>query len=412
MTVIFFISCQSLCNTIYASATLPIVNRITRNNLPPDLLAEAQKTKVSILKPTDANRPILYKNYPNGSVLFPKNPDVATKFNTMIKAIQQNPDVIEFFRKIYLSSLINLYTYGMKIYTNFNLINPGCDQTQNPPTADVAAYLVDDAMYATNQKKLIMNHYMNLIQNQCAGFIISCIPTMSLDAAVPFGTMFMYNDCGIDLTAFATPQIDPTIIAQQKTYFSFLRQYNDFFKTYTQYLTQADANGINQYYTMAQFIYNFLYPSATQANAPDAQDLALTKTNPTMFFYDIESMRSILFIPFIAKDLPKKSQSIPWAASIVQAAINNTSSNGHPLAYFKDIAGNKTADKNKAQSLFLLTDVGTSLFEQELLAQPGWMNTQDGIIRVLRACLGDFSAIIGMGILDETVEKILQKSAQ
>jgi hypothetical protein len=383
------------------ATSMPIITRETKCDLPADLLAEAQKTNMSILKPTDANRAILYQNYPDGALLFPKNPDIASKFNVVISAIKKNPDLIEFFRKIHINSLNQLYMYLMKIYTNFNLTNPGCLQDTETPTANLSDYLTNEAVYATNKKKLIINHFINLIQSQFGASIISYAPATPTDMAVTLGKVFVHNDCGLDLTPFTKPQTDPAIIASQAVYIQFLQQYMSFFQAYTSYLSKNDVNGVNQYYTIAQSIYNFLHPGG--------QDQTIAKTNPAMFFYDVESMRSIQFIPFVASTIPTNSQLVPWSPIIVNAAVKNLTSNGHAVAYFKDSAGNKTPNQAQAQSLYLLAETGPVLFEQELLVQPAWLNTQDGAIRILRGCLGDFSALVGTGILDSETEVVIQK---
>ncbi len=406
-----------------ASTTMPIITRETKNDLPANLLAEAQQSSLSILKPTEANRAILYKNYPDGALLFPNNPDIASKFNVMIKAIQSNPDLIEFFRKIHINSLNQLYMYLMKIYTNFNLTNPGYSADTDTPTANISDYLTNEAMYATNKKKLVINHFINLAQYQFGAAIVSYAPATPSDLAVTLGKIFVHNDCGIDLTPFTQPQTDQKIIANQAMYINFLQLYIQFFQAYTSYLSKTDANGVNQYYTIAQGIQKFLYPQGmptptssaaatdtTTTPAPIPADPALAKMNPTMFFYDVESMRSIQFIPFVAGTIPTSSQLIPWSQTIVDAAVKNLTVNGHPVAYFKDIAGKNTPNQNQAQHLYLLTETGPSLFEQELLAQPAWLNTQDGSIRILRACIGDVSALVGLGILDNETETIIQKA--
>lgn len=380
-----------------SSASRPIVTRTSKCVLAPELLAEAQQAKMSILKPKDAEINILYQNYPDGSVLFPNNQDVALKFNIMIGSIKKNPDLIEFFRKIHTNSLNQLYVYLMKIYTNLNLTNPGSSQETETTTADVSAYLLDEAIYATNKKKLIMNHFINLIQAQFAASIISYAPATVPDTAVTIGKIFVQNDCGIDLTPFAQPQRDPAIIAQQAIYINFLHQYIDFFRTYTKHLSQIDTNGISQFYTMA---------SAISKSTSNNQ----FKMNPSMFFYDIESMRAIQFIPFVASTIPTSSKLIPWAPIIVNAVAKKLTTNGHQVAYFKDAAGKVTPNQNQAQSLYFLTETGPVLFEQELLAQPAWLNVQDGAIRILRGCLGDFSALVGIGILDSETETIIQKA--
>lgn len=386
-------------NQITAStplASVQVVNRSSRNALPADLLTQAQEAKISILKPKDIDLPILYQNYPDGSLLFANNPDIATKFNVMIAQIKKNPNLIEFFRKIHILSLNHLYNYIMKIYTNLNLTNPGCSQDTENPTADVQAYLTNEATYATNKKKLLVNHFLNIIQAQFGASIVSYVTTTPPDMAVALGKLFVHNDCGINLKDFTVPQTDPAVIANQELCIAFLQKYIDFFQSFTNYLSKVNPMGINQYYTIAQSINGLTNSS--------------TKMNPAMFFYDTESMRSIQFIPFVAGTIPTNSQLIPWAPSIVNAAVKNLTSNGSPIAYFKDAAGKKTQNQSDAHSLHLVVATGSVLFEEELRAQPAWMNTQDGSIRILQACLGNFAALVGLGILDSTLEKIIQKA--
>ncbi|MDP3787921.1 MAG: hypothetical protein Q8Q60_01220 [Candidatus Chromulinivorax sp.] len=402
---------------LIASASIanrPIVSRETKNNLPANLLAEAQQASLSILKPTDANRTILYQNYPDGALLFPKNPDIASKFDVMVNAIKKNPDLIEFFRKIHINSLNQLYMYLMKIYTNFNLTNPGYLAETDIPTANVSDYLINEATYATNKKKLVMNHFINLIQSQFGASIISYAPTTPADVAVTLGKIFVHNDYGIDLTPFTQPQTDVKILENQAIYITFLQKYIDFFQAYTQCLFNIDDNGINEYYSIAKEIKRFLYPTAmntiSETTTPQQTNPALAKMNPTMFFYDVESMRSIQFIPFVTKTIPAQSQLIPWAPKIVNAAVKKLTVNGHAVAFFTDNAEKTTANQIDAKHLYVLTEVGPTLFQQELLAQPGWLNTQAGSLRILRACLGDVSALVGMGILDHETEIIIKKT--
>lgn len=413
---------QHLIHASAATTNMPVVNRETKDVLPADLQAEAQEKKLSILKPTDENQAILYQNYPHGALLFPKNPDIASKFNEMINALKKDSDLIEFFRKIHISSLNQLYAYLMKIYINFNLTNPGVTVGTDNPTTNISEYLTHDATYATNKKKLIMNHFINIIQAQFQASIISYAPLTQPDMAVMLGKIFIQNDYGIDLTAFSKQQTDAAIIANQATQINFLQQYISFFQTYTNYLSKLDTNGSNQYYSIAQDIHKFLYPQETPASTASSTannsatpttptpDPALTKTNPTMFFYDVETLRAIQFIPFVANSIPANSQLIPWAPTIIDAAVKNKSVNGHAVAFFTDSAGKPTPIQTQAKNLFFLTEMGPVLFQQELLAQPAWMNTLDGCVRILRACLGDFSALVGLGILDSTLETIIQKA--
>lgn len=403
-TKIVFIMWYSACIYDYKikastpqSDSWPIITRTSRSILPPDLLTQAQNTKLSAFKPTADDLKILYQNYPNGSVLFANNNDLAIKFNTLVQAITKNPDSIEFLRKIQISYLNQLYAYLMKIYTNFTLTNFQTTNSTGTTDTNITTYLTLEKQYDFNKKSLIMNHFINLIQAQLTGFITACIPTMKADLAVAFGQMFIQNDYGIDLKTFTEKQMD----AQQTAQLNVLELYIDFFQTYTNYLNKIDATGINQYYSIAQSIQNYL-TSNTNKNS----------MNPAMFFYDIESMRSIQFIPFVASSIDKNTKNVPWAASIVNAAEKNITMNGHAIAYFKDALGKTTQNQAAAKSLYLLTEVGQNLFEEELLQQPEWLNNQQGCVKILSACLGNSSALIGMGILDQTLETVIAKATK
>ncbi len=133
--------------------------------------------------------------------------------------------------------------------------------------------------------------------------------------------------------------------------------------------------------------------------------------NPTMFFYDVDSLRSIQFIPFVASTIPADSQLIPWAPTVLDAVAKRKTVNGHVVAYFADADGSVTYDQTKAVHLYLYSALNSIMFfEQELLAQPAWLNNKEGAIRILRSCLGDFSALVGLGILDGKTEMVIQNA--
>lgn len=57
------------------------------------------------------------------------------------------------------------------------------------------------------------------------------------------------------------------------------------------------------------------------------------------------------------------------------------------------------------------------IYVQEVLPQPAWMNSYDGIIKMLRACVGDFSILFDPifnheAILDPCLGCIIQNAAQ
>ena len=50
---------------------------------------------------------------------------------------------------------------------------------------------------------------------------------------------------------------------------------------------------------------------------------------------------------------------------------------------------------------------GQNLFEEQLIVQPDWLGSWDGVSKILRACFGDFSALIGLDILDPCMESLI-----
>lgn len=370
------------------------VNRLSRYVLPVDTMTMAQSSNLSILRPTDAN---VYKNYPSGAALFPKNSNVAQQFDTVITAVKANQELIKFFRKIHLNCLNQMYAYFMKIYTNLIVRHIGSsrDATGNL-VIDAKSFLSDEKTYATNQKILIMSHLIDLIESQFHGMTLACSPQIPYVYATPAGKLLIQNDFGIDLNNFASPQTDPVLLQIQSTYIDFLKKYIIFFQTYTNLLSVQDpTTGFTQFVTAAQTIKNSSY---------------MTSMNPPMFFYDVDSMRAIKMIPYLASQLPVKTVSIDWAQDVVDAATKGVMQNNQPVAYFKDVANNMTQDKSKAAHLCLLSKSGDNMFEEELLKQPDWLNSSQGVIEVLQACLGDFSKLINLNVLDPFTQAIIEKT--
>jgi len=374
------------------------VTRRTRCKLPENLTAEAEKTKMFLITPKPEDLPVLYQNYPDGLLFFPDDRNLAQKFNTVITLIKANPDFISFLREIHISSLNQLYDYIMKIYTNFNLIHPGSTRNNGDIITDVSAFLVNEEMYETNKKKLILNHFLTLIDAQFNASIISYVPSMTPDKASSIGKVLIENDYTVNLKDYITPQTDAAVIEKQDVFLDFLAQYISFIQAYTSYLGVKNIKtGFNQYSFFAEKIKS---------------NTMTSKMIPSMFFYDEESMRSIRFIPAVSATVQDQSLLIPWASEIVKVAEEGRMSNNHPIAYFTDATGQKTKNKVGAQKLFLLIEAGPILLEQELLGQPQWMNTQQETLRVLSGALGDFSALVNMGIIDSTLESVIKKATK
>jgi hypothetical protein len=375
-----------------------VVNRNNRSQLTGEALKDAQNQQFSICKLTPESLEALYKNYPQGSFLFAKQSDLAQQFDVMVQALKTNKKSIEFIRKMHLTIISQIYDHLIKIYTNFMFTYPGYDQTSEIPTTNLDEFLKYEAKYAITAKKMILNHLINLIQSQLTYLIISYNNKADLDTAAAFGKMFLQNDFGINLSTFTNKELSPE---DTKILLTF-SEYHKFFKKFTAYLTKKDSGSSHsQYFILAQEI-------AAASSFNDLKE-AKEKMNPMMFFFDFETLRAVQYLPTAAKNLPKNSSLVPWSQDIVKAAIKKNQEDGHDVAYFKDNANKKTSDEQAAQSLYIITQTGPVLFEQEILAQPEWLNNEEGIMQVLQGCLGNFSELVGLKILNTSLEKILQK---
>ena len=106
-------------------------------------------------------------------------------------------------------------------------------------------------------------------------------------------------------------------------------------------------------------------------------------------------------IPSIAKDLPPNSQKVPWPGKLVEDAktsaqmidkFGNVISN-QPRAYFLDKDGNITKSAASATRLFVNIPTAQHMYSQEVKSQPDWLNSTEGVMLMLRACLGDYTAL-------------------
>ena len=79
---------------------------------------------------------------------------------------------------------------------------------------------------------------------------------------------------------------------------------------------------------------------------------------------------------------------------------------GIPLAYFDETG----------KRLFVNIPTMQYLYIQELLPQPAWLNSMEGVMKMVQACLGDFSKLldplfINEGILDPCLQCIIQNGS-
>ncbi len=139
--------------------------------------------------------------------------------------------------------------------------------------------------------------------------------------------------------------------------------------------------------------------------------------NPPFFSYNNETLRALKVIPQTAHALPKGVKAVEWPSTLITAAQKGTmamTAAGDPLhyqvAYFQTATGANTTDKSKAAKLFINLPTPNGPFAQEIKKQPKWLNSPSGITAILRGCLGDYSQLVGKGILESCTETILCKA--
>ncbi|MBP9764905.1 hypothetical protein KBD08_01055 [Candidatus Babeliales bacterium] len=380
---------------------------------------------LSILKPSKN----AFKNYPAGAALFSKYPDLASLFDAMLATCKQDPKLVTFFRKVHSNVLIELYHYLMGVYINFNLQHPGIAQNSHTKelSVSVPAFLRSEQDYDMNSKTMIINHLMAIIESQFNSHIRACTTHTLYDKvqqqtrvtslpqmfATFIGKTAVQNDYSMDLSILMEPQKKPQLVQLKKTYLTAIVDYLNFFQKYTAYM-QTPHPKKPQFFTafvdIAETINQYLYSDV--APTDDKFIASLTKMNPPLFYFGYDDMRALQTIPYIAQTIPATTKSVPWPAHIVQAAQQQlvlVGNKPHPIAYFKNNLGQviRNFENNPSAHLYICMRLGENLFEEKVIAQPDWLNSWDGIAKIMRACFGDFSALIGMQILDPCLEHLI-----
>jgi len=418
---------KSLSNMVHTVSTYPILGITSNNTLQQGIKSHKlnamtpAKTRpllrnaaLSILKPSLGS----FKNYPKGATLFAGYPTIAAKFDTMIDGFQANPRFVTMFRKVHIGVLNELYDYLMGIFMNFNLQHIGISQNSDASgnlQISVPLFLEYEENYAANTKTLIINKLMDIIESQFNGAIRSYTKNMPQTFATFTGKTAIQNDYSMDLTQLIVHQLEPDMVNFKKTYLQALGGYLSFFQLYTGYLNQPhprQPDSFTAFVDIAEQINKYLYNDAQDTD--DKSKVAFAKMNPPLFQFSYDDMCALELIPHLAKSMPSTIKTIDWPDHIVQAAqeglvLNIPGQKPHPLAYFKDTNGVIVRNLSKSTSvkLFICMRLGDNLFEQELIPQPTWLNSWEGVVRILRACFGDFSALLGMNILDPVLEALI-----
>lgn len=286
---------------------------------------------------------------------------------------------------------------------------------------------------------LIINHLITIIETQSNQAILARFPAIPQHIATNIGFAMMKQDYGADLNLMIEKQeevffTDPTgqqMVKQMRSdYLTIFGNYLKFFKGFTAALEQQDPFVGSTFVTYAQNVQRVIDAQKPQINKnvsgkDQASALLQLKTiNPPLFFYDDETIRCVKIIPKLASALPKNSQKVPWPDKVVQDArtqspITNKAGNvisNAPTAYFKDAQGNITSNQGSAVKLFINIPTLQNMYTQELIPQPEWLNSTQGVLLMLRACLGDFTALFdplfrGQEIFDPCISCIISNAA-
>lgn len=394
-----------------------IKDRTLAGTVPPGVQPILKHGAFSVLRGKDND----FKKYPTGATLFPAYPSLAKKFDALINVMVTKPKFKAFFNKVHLNVLNELYGYLMAIYTNFNLQHVGIKETQSGQGAvtlqfNIPTFLQNEADCEANKKTLIINHLINIIESQMNGKIKSIMPNIPHIFATAAGKTLIQNDYSIDITQFIIEQIDPGMKKYKQMYLEGLATYLAFFQEYTSYLKQPHPKKTEHFTafvdvaeTLNQFLYGDVDPDVKSSDPKQQMQLLLQKMDPPLFTFNYDDIRALKLIPHLAKSLPAKTKSIGWPSHIVNAAENETFVSNHPIAYFKDNNG-RVVKKAQAKHLYVVLQSGANFFQEELLAQPDWLNSWSGVANILAACFGDFSALIGLGILDPCMEALIHNA--
>jgi transcriptional regulator with XRE-family HTH domain len=408
-----------------------LVSEDNKYNIPLAARVGSNRTQVSNIRTGTG------KNHPSGSTLFAGAGNLGGLLDNFLDSIDEdNQHFLVYFSKIHLLILHEIYQYLMSIYVTFNMTH----------VSTVEEHLINQTTQALNKKTMIINHLFSIIEAQSNKAILMRFPNLPEHIASKAGKMIMKNDYGADLNLmlekqeemlFADQNVQTYYKDRREKYLDIFGRYLNFFKSYTATLEQQDPIYGSKFVQYAKDVQKVINTHSshfknvqkqlknTDAGAKVKALREIKTINPPLFFYDEATFRGMKIIPRLAKDLPKKSENVPWPKKLVEDAKNpqgiknkwgNVISN-QPPAYFKNAQGQVTPNLSDAVSLYVNIPTLQNMYTQEVLPQPDWLNSYDGVMMMLRACLGDFTAIYSPQLKDELIldpclSCIVLKSAQ
>lgn len=264
-------------------------------------------------------------------------------------------------------------------------------------------------------------HLVNIVNSQSYKFSQSLFSRLPKSVAALAGNTLLRNDTSINLRLLIADdsEIDNLIEAdettkqnihqKQKKIQRLFKSYFNFFKQYTGHIVQKPSI---KTFKSENLLARELAAIRPLIKARKAQNLPIV---PQFFFPTKGTIRAVRLIPELARRIPAATQRIGWPQQIITAATNGTPARNSltnaslpfPVAYFKDVSGNETRSRSHGQKLCVNMPSGNRLFEQELLVEPDWLRQQEEIINIARACLGDFTALLGKRILTTETEALI-----
>lgn len=421
----------------------------TKNNIAFAARLAAQRGQVSTTLKAHA-----HVHHPAGGILFPDAPALASAFDGVLTTLSNAGAVVRqdqhlsyfipLFRKFQFMALSDLYRYLTSLYSTFTLMHK----------SSVVDYAIDEPVQAFNKKSLVVAHLLNVIQGQLFFVCAHHQPLIPQHFGLKAGALLLQHDMTVDplfllknfnepffvgdLVTPAQKKAHLTMAQAQSTYLQALNTVQSFFRDYTAYLARPDPHsripGSTFFARLASRVAQVISQDPfgrqaemiarmpnTSSNETKNKIAALRNArknvqpiNPPLFHYDKTALRAIQVIPRLAQELPVGSQLLGWPEHLIksaqagtQAVMRDGTALGYVVAYFEDAQKRVTTDISRAVKLFINLPTVNGPYAQEILRQPAWLNTAQGIINMLRACLGDYAQLVGMQVLSPCVEQIL-----
>lgn len=393
-------------------------------NTPLGVSAGSHSTQCSLTRGFD------YVNHPSGSALFATDGGLAQQLDTFLKAVtplskdqvtkrfelQQDNYFLVYFTRLQVTILHEIYQYLMGIYTNFSLV----------PAGNLADFLKNEDQYELNTKTLIIYHLINVIEEQANQAMRQRFPLIPQYLATRMGPTLLKNDYGADLynliegreeELFEDAEDKEYYQKRRELYLNIFSKYLVLFKNFTHTLNITDPQTGTIFARHAAHIKSVLdkiKPSIAPTNNIDRKVSAIKNTkiiNPPLFLFADETMRAISLLPELSKQITPNTQLVPWPEKVVEDAVKGTPIidkhgnvvSNQPRAYFLDAQDRVTRSQGAAAKLFINIPTSRQLFSQELKKQPKWLNSDAGIIIMLRACLGDYTALFDLLLENEEI---------